>query len=164
MKKNTTTLIISFLFLLSIGVINAQTPQLWGMTSYGGTHNLGNIFKLNADGTGMESVYSFGTIPNQSSGSHPENDLYQASDGKLYGMTYDGGLYNYGTIFSFDITTNTFTKLFDFNDTTGSKPTGALVEANNGKLYGMTTLGGINGQGVAFSFDIGSNVYSDIHD
>jgi len=163
MKKNL-FLLLSLIFSICCLNVNAQNSQLWGMTSYGGVNQLGNIFKINADSTGLETVYSFGTIPTLSSGSHPENNLYQASDGKLYGMTNYGGLYNYGTIFSFDINSNTFTKLFDFNDSLGANPTGALVEANNGLLYGLTTLGGANGQGVLFSFDIGTNGYSKIHD
>jgi len=162
MKKNYYLFVILFTF-LSFNV-KAQTPQLWGMTNYGGTNNLGAIIKINTDGTGLDVPYSFGVVPNNSTGSHPQSDLYQASDGKLYGMTYDGGLYNFGTIFSFDINTNTFTRLFSFNDTTGANPMGALVEANNGKLYGMTSLGGAYRYGALFSFDFTTNTYTDVHD
>src|SRR5665213_182948 len=150
------------LFMLIYFNSDAQNPQLWGMTSYGGLNSLGNIFKINTDGWGLETAYSFGTIPNQSSGGHPENDLYQASDGKLYGMTYDGGLYNKGTIFSFDINTNTFTRLYSFGGFDGTNPMGSVVEADNGKLYGMTSRGGALGYGAVFSFDISTNTYTTI--
>src|ERR1017187_683978 len=163
MKKSLHLLFIILTVYFSLFVIQckAQTPQLWGMTSYGGTNNLGTIIKLNADGSQLQAMYSFGTIPNTSSGSHPYNDLFQASDGKLYGLTYDGGFYNYGTLFSYDITSNIFTKLVDFNTTIGINPVGTLVQTNNGKLYGLTTMGGVNNEGVLFSFDINSHIYSD---
>ena len=39
----------------------------------------------------------------------------QASDGKLYGMTSQGGSSGYGVIFSFDPSSSTYTKLKDFD-------------------------------------------------
>ena len=149
---------------LAAQMMNAQTPQLWGMTQTGGAFGNGTIYKINADGTGADSAYYFGCPNIADSGSHPHNDLCLASDGKLYGMTYDGGLYNKGVIFSFDVATNIYTKLFDFDGISGANPPGKLVQADNGKLYGMTSAGGSINSGVLFSFDITANNYSDLYE
>ena len=44
----------------------------------------------------------------------------QASDGKLYGMTSNGGSSGNGVIFSFDPSSSTYTKLKDFDNTNGA--------------------------------------------
>jgi hypothetical protein len=47
---------------------------------------------------GAESVlYSFGSGSN---GQYPFGSLIQASDGNFYGMTYAGGAYGYGAVFT----------------------------------------------------------------
>ncbi len=70
---------------------------LYGMTSLGGTNDLGTIFKIMPDGTGYTRLLDFdGTA----SGSRPYGSLI--SDGTfLYGMTGYGGTNSYGTIFKF---------------------------------------------------------------
>ena len=66
--------------------------------------------------------------------------LLQASNGKLYGMTREGGSNGAGTIFSYDPATSAYTQLKDFDDTNGANPYGSLVQASDGKLYGMTSV------------------------
>ena len=95
---------------------------------------------------------------------NPRGSLIQASNGVLYGMTWKGGVDNYGVIFSYDISTNTFTKLMDFNGANGTNPEGNLIQINNNLLYGLTNGGGYNGNGVIFSYDISNNIYSNVHD
>ena len=65
------------------------------------------------------------------------NSLY--TDGAfLYGMTVDGGTYNYGTIFKIKPDGSGYVKLLDFDGSTnGSSPVGALFSDGN-CLYGMT--------------------------
>jgi uncharacterized repeat protein (TIGR03803 family) len=52
----------------------------------------------------------------------PRGSLMQASDGKLYGMTSEGGSTNQGVIFSFDPSSSTFTKLQDYTGANGANP------------------------------------------
>ena len=61
-------------------------------------------------------------------GSKPAWSLLQASNGLLYGTTVLGSTNNPGVEFSYDISTNIFTKLTDFNDTIGRRPGGPLIE------------------------------------
>jgi len=71
-------------------------------------------------------------------GSTPYYPLIQASDGNFYGVAYSGGTSNAGVIFK--ITSNgTYTVLYNLNGTTdGTGPAYSLVQATDGKLYGVT--------------------------
>jgi len=52
----------------------------------------------------------------------------------------------------------------DFDNTNGAWPYSNLMQASDGKLYGMTALGGSNGVGVIFSFDPSSSTYTKLQD
>ena len=74
-------------------------------------------------------------------GSQPHGNLLQASNGKLYGMTQLGGIGVLGVDFSFDPSSTAYTKLDDFDSPNGANPTGSLIQASDGKLYGLTSTG-----------------------
>ena len=78
-------------------------------------------------------------------------------------MTLNGGSSGDGVIFSFDPSSSTYTKLKDFDGTNGANPYGSLIQASDGKLYGMT-LGGSSNHGVIFSFDPSSSTYTKLKD
>jgi uncharacterized repeat protein (TIGR03803 family) len=93
--------------------------------------------------------------------------LIQASNGKLYGVTKYGGpgsLPGKGVLFSYDIPTNTYTVLYQFNTTSGYNPNRSLMQASNGLLFGVTPTGGANNKGTFFSFDINTNTFTKLHD
>src|ERR1700683_5245953 len=61
------------------------------------------------------------------------------------------------------LSAQTLTVLHNFDNTDGSYPWGALVQAANGDFYGTAAGGGANGQGVVFKITPGgvfSTVYS----
>ena len=159
MKKKQ-LLLLSFVCIYSVTFITAQVPQLWGMTSIGGAYNKGTIFKVNGDGTGDTIVFSFVNVL----GTFPKGRLLQATNGKLYGTTLSGGSSDYGVLFSFNPANNVFTKLVDFVETNGRNPSGSLMQASDGKLYGTTGYGGVNGMGILFSFDPANNSLTKLHD
>ena len=149
-KLSTDLAILIFTFSLSsfTGFAQNQT-ELWGMTKEGGTGG-GVIFKTDSNGDNQQLMNSF----IEDLGRTPYSHLCQASNGKLYGMTHDGGTNNMGVLFEYDPATDTFTKKLDFTGTTnGSYPYGSLMQASNGKLYGMTHDGGANDMGVIFEYD-----------
>ena len=141
-------------------LVQATNGKLYGMTYQGGASDSGTLFSFDPATNVQVKLIDF----NAAKGANPTGSLIQASNGKLYGMTYDGGSGSYGVIFSFDPSTNTLVKLFDFDNTRGAYPLGNLTQASNGKLYGMTANGGSNDKGVVFSYDITSSSFIKLQD
>ena len=88
----------------------------------------------------------------------------QASNGKLYGTTQNGGRASgtgFGVLFEYNITTSTFLKLQTFNNSTsgpGYYPSGGLVESNAGKFLICMRTGGPNAYaGVITEYTISTN-------
>ena len=135
----------------------SSNGKLYGMTSVGGANNLGTIYEYTTSPATVTTVFSF----NGANGSTPYASLVESSSGKMYGMTYAGGTNGHGVIFEFNPATSTVIKLFDFNNaSTGSAPRGNLIQASNGKLYGMTSAGGSNAQGVLFEFNLTTSTFT----
>src|ERR1039457_2819452 len=74
-------------------------------------------------------------------GATPEGSLVQATNGYLYGTTFGGGTFNYGTVFKIT-PSGTLTTLYGFAGypTDGAYPVAGLVQATNGAHYGKTVL------------------------
>lgn len=140
-------------------LVQASDGLLYGMTAYGGNGNAGVIFSLDPASGSYTVLFNFGgTI-----GAYPQGSLMQATDGMLYGMTKLGGS-SYGVIFSLDPATSSYTVLKNFDSTSGSLPYGNLVQALDGKLYGATAFGGSSNNGVIFSLDPASGIYTMVKD
>jgi len=89
-------------------------------------------------------------------GMAPVGALVQATDGNLYGATAAGGAGPYGsggTIFRI-APSGSLTTVYNFCSqsgcTDGMYPRGALVQAANGNLYGITLFGGASNTGTVF--------------
>jgi uncharacterized repeat protein (TIGR03803 family) len=168
MQYSLKKLIFLFTFHFSLFVFHceAQTTQLWGMTSKGdGPDSCGVIFRIYSDGTGFQDMHVF-TKP---TGSFPRGNLINVN-GQLFGMTDSGGTKNGGVIFKFDPTYNVYTVLYNFDtakynlDTLSGKwSSGSLTYIGNNMLYGMANSGGLYKKGVIFSFNISTNQYSVVH-
>lgn len=108
--------------------------NIYGLTTSGGSHGYGTIFKMTPAGA-VTTIYNF----DLTHGGGPQGGLALATDGNFYGSTYEGGL-NHGTLFKIT-PSGTFTELYDFNNTTdGGYPRTPPVQAQDGNFYG-TTLG-----------------------
>ncbi len=120
--------------------------NFYGTTTYGGTNNLGAIFKISTNGV-LASLYSFtGT----NDGASPWAGLLQGSDGNFYGTTRYGGTNNWGTVFKIS-TNGALTSLYFFTGTNdGANPVAGLAQGSNGNFYGTTTYGGTNNSGTVF--------------
>ena len=128
------------------------------MTTKGGTDNYGVIYSFDVTSNTYTDIHNFDSLH----GSLPYGGLVQADNGKLYGMTTFGGTNNMGTLFSYDISNNTFVDLVDFNGTNGALPQRSLYKGYNGKLFGTTRNGGTYDYGVLFNYDINTNMMNTI--
>lgn len=129
-------------------VIQSSDGSLLGTTLSGGTssvrpqYGLGTIFQFRTEGiySGLLSFSFDGT-----NGYAPRGGLIQATDGNFYGTTSDNASYysgsTRGTIFR--ISPKGFTTLYTFNGTDGFSPSGGLLQAQDGALYGTTAAGTI---------------------
>jgi len=117
-------------------LVQASDGNLYGTTENCGANYVGTAFRITT--SGAESVlYSF---TGGTDGNLPLGGLVQASDGNLYGATFSGDSYRYGTIFR--LTTNgTLTTLYTFTGgSDGGHCCSRLVQASDGNLYGTTAL------------------------
>jgi uncharacterized repeat protein (TIGR03803 family) len=132
---------------ISAPLTQGSNGDLFGSASGGGVYGCGTLFTITRSGT-LVSSYSF---PCGSRGALP-GTLVQASDGNFYGMTDQGGTENLGTIFKMNPLTMKVTTLHKFvgGNGDGKLPTGGLVEATDGNLYGETSGGGSSNDGVLF--------------
>ena len=100
----------------------------------------GTVFKISA--AGVETVlHAFGGYKKKD-GALPLAGLAIDKHGNLYGTTYEGGLYGYGTVF--EITpSGAETVLHNFTGgTDGAFPFSGLVLDAQGNMYGTTWRGG----------------------
>lgn len=142
-------------------LVQAADSMLYGLTSKAGENAAGVLFQYNpATGIYTQKVDFKANI----TGKTPSGSLLKVNDGMLYGMTSKGGENNKGTLFQYNPTTSVLVKEFDFNDSIGGEPTGSLIQADDGKLYGMTSKGGIHNLGVLFSYDFNTSIYTKLFD
>jgi uncharacterized repeat protein (TIGR03803 family) len=101
-------------------------------------------------------LYSFCSLSNCADGNTPEANLIFDAAGNLYGTTFNGGAYGFGSIFQLVRGSNgTWTEkvLYSFCSATncadGTNPEG-LISGKAGKLYGITLTGGGYGFGAVF--------------
>ena len=122
-------------FMLISCVVIAQ-KRLVGATSYGGDQ-FGTIFSIDAGGAAFFSQLNLEGNP----GFNPYDKMVEAANGKLYGITTYGGPAGCGVLFEYDVNTAQLTTKIAFSelDNRGAFPTGSLVQAANGKLYGQAT-------------------------
>lgn len=142
---------------LTMNMMQGTDGNLYGTTDSGGvgSPNCGNyvdcggvLFKVDTSGN-YTLLYTFcslgdgkGDCPD---GRSPMGGVIQASDGNFYGMTYAGGTNDLGTIFRFT-PEGVLTTLHSFcdppytcNPNDGAGPTGQLLQASDGALYGVST-------------------------
>ncbi len=82
--------------------------------------------------------------------------------GNLYGTTFDGGGYGFGTVFKITPKGKT-TALYVFTGSGGEYPDFSLIMDGTGNLYGTTSEGGADNSGTIFKLAPGgteSSLYS----
>ncbi|MCB2195038.1 MAG: T9SS type A sorting domain-containing protein [Bacteroidetes bacterium] len=155
MKQKFTLLILSAFILLQNQAYSQK--ELWGTTSDGGKYHAGVIYKTDLEGNNYTIEYNFP----RHSGQYPEyTELYQASNGKLYGVTSDGGENYDGVLYEYDPVEKEYTVIHHFKSEMGYRPYGALIEAEENVLYGLTSDGGDNFDGVIYKYNLITDTYT----
>ncbi|MHB8216320.1 MAG: choice-of-anchor tandem repeat GloVer-containing protein [Candidatus Sulfotelmatobacter sp.] len=140
------------------GVTLDTQGNLYGTAVTGGGGSCeggcGVAFELtHSGGSWIQSVIHYFTGGNDGSG--PGSGLTFDRHGNLYGMTPTGGAYGLGVVYQLKPQTNGGWRLnvvhaFTGGDDGSSGSAGRLILDRAENLYGVTTVGGANGDGVAF--------------
>jgi uncharacterized repeat protein (TIGR03803 family) len=144
------------------GLIQLSDGDLYGTTAGGGVSGLaGTVFQVTASGT--ETVlHSFSGMVNfpSTDGVLPQDALFPASNGLLYGTTLYGGTYGFGTVFEIS-PAGAETVLYSFSGYSGVQgvkdgayPGAGLILGSDGYLYGVTQEGGANNYGTLFKISL----------
>ena len=149
------------------GVIKDAAGNLYGMTTYGGSHGNGTVYQLVHAGSGwtVNILYSF---QNGSDGENPWTGLAMDQSGNLYGSTGSGGLNNQGAVFQLSPSGNgswTFNVIYSFD--AGSRGAGGSLAVDSaGNLYGITVTGGHLHAGSIFKLTRNGSAwtYINLHD
>ncbi len=132
---------------------------LYGSASQGGGSGNGTVFKVNTDGTGFSTLYSF---TGGADGANPEAGLI-LSGNSLYGTASDIYSSRYGTVFKVNTDGTGFSTLYSFSGgADGANPEASLVLSGN-TLYGTAEYGGSSGCGTVFKVNTNGTGFSTLY-
>ena len=141
------------------GFIRASDGKYYGLFRQGGVANGGELVVMTDAFTGVTSVYEF---TNQS-GIIPAGNVFEGTDGFLYGVTTSGGEHNLGTLFKVAKNGSGFSVVYSFSNLSGFN-SGGPMQATNGLLYGTTSYGGPLGYGTIYSIRPDGSDFKILHD
>ena len=138
-------------------LVEVGTDTLYGMTYSDGLYGRGTIFRYVIATGAYDTLYNVPALNTCNAGA-----LILASDGKLYGTisdNYVAGVHYYGSIFSFNRYSNTYTDLYDvkINDLSKGGSPGTLFQASDGMIYGVMEGYGNGWSGSIFQFNINTD-------
>ena len=141
-------------------LVLASDGNFYGTTYSGGAHGgsnggYGTIFRITPAGA-YTQLYSFGAAA-----SDPINPMFaltEGGDGYLYGVTANGGARGAGAVFKIS-KAGAYSLVYSFDSAPyaagGTVPSGPLVLAPDGNLYGLTQRGGAYGTGTVYQISSG---------
>ncbi len=121
------------------GGVLIGTASRGGDSTFGGGDGSGTIFSVTPAG-----VYSvLNRIGSSATGSEPTGDYLVGPDGNFYGLMGKGGEFGLGGVVKIT-PAGDVTVLHSFAPSEGAFPGDGLCLANDGKLYGVLGVGGVN--------------------
>ena len=132
------------------GLIFDSLGNLYGTTVSGGPGKAGVVFQLDSSSGWSENILH--GFPGQQFQGPDLTQMLMDKDGNLYGVLPSGGLHGSGEVYKLTASDGwSYSTLYAFlGGSDGGHPYGSLVMDKDGNLYGTTTAGGQQNQGVAF--------------
>jgi uncharacterized repeat protein (TIGR03803 family) len=142
-------------------LLQGSDGLLYGTSQFGGVAGSGVVFRMDVGGSNFVVLHSLASVD----GIFPQAALMEGTNGALYGTTYQGGQFHFGTVFRIDKSGGNFSVVHPFAGGTndGSLAFANLITASNGRLYGTTSGGGQFGGGVIFGMDYNGSNYIVLH-
>jgi len=140
--------------------------SFYAVTTYGGPSGRGVLLHLAPDDLQPTRIHAFNTL--DGSGTTPVGGVALGKDGFLYGTTKFGGpnkSYSLGTIFRIQTNGTGYTTLHSFGSVTndGTVPVGPLTVLPDGQVFGVTTQGGADGNGIIYRMNGDGSGYQIVH-
>jgi uncharacterized repeat protein (TIGR03803 family) len=144
-------------------LVEGNDGRLYGTTSNGGSNDFGTVFAIDKDRTGYSILHHFTWFPD---GAFPQAGVIEATNGALYGTTFEGGTNHFGTIFRISKDGAAFATLHHFTGLPGDggHPQARLVAASDGFIYGTTAQGGSTNWGTVFRISSDGNGFVLVRD
>jgi uncharacterized repeat protein (TIGR03803 family) len=129
------------------GLVRDSIGNLYGATPFGGTSNLGVVYRLDSSG----NLTVLHTFTGGADGANPQyGSLVRDSAGNLYGTASNGGASNAGVVYKVYPSGNE-TVLYTFTGgADGAAPYSGVIRDKAGNLYGTTYSGGAYQKGTIF--------------
>ena len=147
------------------GLVADANGNLYGTTNNGGAFNAGTIFKIAANTSTLTTLYSF---KSGEAGNRPLSGLAIDANGNLYGTTFRGGEFRYGTAFRFSLETNQYSTLVNFDRIDGYQigytTEASLIVDSNNNIFGTRSAGGAYEYGTIFKIDTSNNTLTTLYD
>jgi uncharacterized repeat protein (TIGR03803 family) len=134
------------------GLVVGRDGALYGSTRNGGDtseYGKGTIYRMSLAGD-VQWLHRFAA--DGSEGWQPTSTLLQAKDGRLYGITYQGGPNHRGTFFRVSTDGTGFEVLHAFVASEGTGSTSPVSQAADGTIYGVNTIQGFYGSGTLWAW------------
>jgi uncharacterized repeat protein (TIGR03803 family) len=132
--------------------MQATDGLLYGTTTQAGPIGYGVIYSIHPDGSGFRILHRFPAEFVTATSFTSTGELVQGPDGALYGTRMYGPTNSNGTVYKINPDGTGFTVLKDFTNTLdGTRPSGSVLFASDGRIYGTTFGGGASGNGTVYS-------------
>jgi len=145
------------------GLIEGPDRRLYGTATLGG-----QVECHGSTGAGCGTVYAFSRTDssvkvihkfNFADGRWPYGRVVLASNGALFGTTSSGATGEAGTVYRVNTNGKAFRTIVEFANTdAGCQPKAGLIQADNGRLYGMTEDCGNYNAGAVYSVSLRGEV------
>jgi uncharacterized repeat protein (TIGR03803 family) len=142
-------------------IIQGGDGAFYGTTVHGGTSDSGTVFEVDSAGV-LTTLHSFMPTTGGPEGAFPSAGLFQGGDGSFFGTTPSGGTASGGTVFKRNPAGVLTTVHSLVGSVDGSAPSGGVVQATDGNLYGTAT-GGASGYGSVFRVNPASGALTRLH-